>query len=137
MDELIDYVTESPENTNPNVVRSLVSQISTGSESGDLFMITLTSDGNNEHPTSDKTVREIINAAEAGMMVFAKWKNEGQDTTYIYTFLVASYSNTNVVMRELTLGATFIASYENLDDYPVFEFVDDPVENDSEPNDVE
>lgn len=66
MDELINYVTESPENTNPNVVRSLLSQIPTSGNSGEIFVIKGTleyfEEEDEEYIVSNKTFREISDA---------------------------------------------------------------------------
>lgn len=124
MDELIDYVTESPENTNPNVVRSLASQIPAGGGNSEIFVVNLTYDESIAKFISDKTAREVINAAEAGMMVFVKWKYKNQygESTF-YTYLLTSYSDTIINILDLR-GGNYQAYYENLDDYLVFDFSD-------------
>jgi hypothetical protein len=112
--------------TGVQTVSEALDKLPAGGGSGGVFVITFTSDEDNIYQlTSDKTVREIINAAEAGMVVFGKWKYEDQyDLTMSYTYLLRSYSDTEVGFRDLILNANTNASYENLDDYLVIDIGD-------------
>lgn len=71
IDEIVDYATKSPENTNPAVLRSMLSQLN-GGGSGDVFWVTFKWDANAGKVVSDKTAEEIYNAAMAGQCVRGK-----------------------------------------------------------------
>ena len=79
MDEIINYTNNSPENTNPNVLRGLLGNMNISqneSEGGsDIFVVNMTftfDESNNTVITSDKTVDEIRAAASAGKTVMGK-----------------------------------------------------------------
>ena len=71
MEEIINSVMQSPENTNPNVLRGQLSKIADSSDSGTLVVhATATDDGyGNTIYTLDKTAAEIIAAARVGYVV--------------------------------------------------------------------
>ena len=68
MDELVNYVTETPENTNPNVVRSLASQITTSGNSG-ILIVNVLYDYSTTKYTLDRTFREIAEAIKTGPII--------------------------------------------------------------------
>ena len=79
MDEIINYTNNSPENTNPNVLRGLLGNMNISqneSEGGsDIFVVNMTftfDESNNTVITSDKTVDEIRAAASAGKTIMGK-----------------------------------------------------------------
>lgn len=111
--------------TGVQTVSEALDKMPAGGGSGGIFMIGFTYDESNNQLTSDKTAREIINAAEAGMMVFGKWKYESQyDGSVFYIYLLISYSDTKVSFRELTYSGHMDGYYENLDDYLVVDLGD-------------
>lgn len=67
IDEIVDYATKSPENTNPAVLRSMLSQLNGGSGGVQVFIVSVTEDG--VIWTCDKTWREIADAYDGGKMV--------------------------------------------------------------------
>lgn len=70
IDEIVDYATKSPENTNPAVLRSMLGQLSGGgSGGGGVMAIT----------TMTTTWQEVKDALEAGKVVVYVTKNSGTD----------------------------------------------------------
>lgn len=113
--------------TSVQTVSEALDKLSTGGAGG-IFMITLqlsadTAPNDSVVLISDKTVREIINASEAGMMVFASFKCEDPVMVpypTIATFVLRSYTNTWMEILSVTDSSSFEAEYDNLDTYPVF-----------------
>ena len=64
-EKIVDYVMETPGNTNPNVLRSLLDD---GSSSNN-FIVTLTPTAQDYSGTMNKTETEISDAYEAGQQV--------------------------------------------------------------------
>lgn len=54
-EEIFDYVMESPENTNPAILRSMLNELSSGSGGGGIFPVEI----NDEFTIADKTSAEI------------------------------------------------------------------------------
>ena len=109
--------------TGVQTVSEALDKLPAGGGSGGIFLITLTPNESFELLTSDKTAREIINAAEAGMMVFASYKDEslaGAPYPIISTFVLVSYTDTWMQIRDLIDSSNVEAEYDNLDTYPVF-----------------
>ena len=84
MEEIINNVMQSPENTNPNVLRSQLQNIEGGSGGGGVFVVTF--DANNwelKNPviTADKTITEIRNAIEQNAPIIAK---DTESTTHYF-----------------------------------------------------
>ncbi len=85
MDEIINYVTNTPENTNPNVLKSMLTGISS---SGGYTPFIITYDGE----SFDKTFEEIITAKNAKIPIYFIDMNEyGDDGTPFPVFKVVYY----------------------------------------------
>ena len=72
-DTILNYVTETPGNTNRAVLGSMLDSIGGGGES-EMFMVTITPDSNIGSVTSgtmDKTYDEIVEANESGKFIIA------------------------------------------------------------------
>ena len=79
-EEIISYVMKTPENTNPNVLRSLLDS----EASSNKFIVTLTPTAADFSGTMDKTANEITAAYEAGQeIVFNVVGFPGFDHVYI------------------------------------------------------
>ena len=67
MDEVINYVMETPGNTNPNVLRGMLNN-SSGSNDG-IFRATFSGLTSDNTASCDKTSEEFIAAYEAGKLI--------------------------------------------------------------------
>ena len=67
-EDIIDYVMKTPENTNPNILRSLLDSEANNNK----FIVTLTPTAEDFSGTMDKTVAEINAAYEAGQEIWFK-----------------------------------------------------------------
>lgn len=93
INEIIDYVTHSPENTNPNVLKSMLGDISLGGQSSDLTCIPLELTPTETEVKLNKTWNEIYEAPETTIYyifmdntLFIAFAFE-QNGTYIVQFL--------------------------------------------------
>ena len=71
--DILNYVTETPGNTNRAVLSGMLDSMSGGGES-EMFMVTITPDshiGSVTSGTMDKTYDEIVEANESGKFIFA------------------------------------------------------------------
>ena len=114
MEEIINSVTQSPENTNPNVLRSQLQNIGEGSGgSGGVYAVTMEQiDGKF---TLNKTVQEIITACQK-KTVLLNYEDSGQA-------IYAPLAYINITSRG-TANATFGAlsfSADTVNDYPVIQ----------------
>lgn len=74
-DEIFDYVMNSPEDTNPSVLRSMLNDLEAPMQ--EKFIITLTKEDWYEDPwTSDKTFSEIKEAYEQNKQIFVYARNQ-------------------------------------------------------------
>ena len=101
MDEIINYVMTNPENTNPNILRSMLENYGGG---GGLFVVNVIPDETDESGETyiaDKTAKECYDAFMAGMNVYCYYDmsyfpindvafNDDSYTYYVY------FSNVNV-----------------------------------------
>lgn len=114
IDEVFGYVMNSPENTNPSVLRSLLNNIE---EKDENFLIEIELDGTEdlEYPTvtCDKTEEEITDAFENGKKVYItyKWKGTtGLSHQYDHlidnTFLLTEFGGEDVwyLFRHISAG---------------------------------
>ncbi len=69
-DEIFDYVMNSPENTNPSILKSLLNDLEVPMQ--EQFIITLTPDDNMEVWTSDKSFSEIAEAYNQNKNIFVR-----------------------------------------------------------------
>lgn len=74
MDEVINYVMETPGNTNPNVLRGMLENINTSGSTP--FWVNFTVNARGGTATSDKTIEEIRAAIDSGLLVCAKAVSE-------------------------------------------------------------
>lgn len=96
IDEIVDYATNSPENTNPAVLRSMLSQLNSGS---DVMWVTLTVNHDTDTYSVDKTNAEILNAVNSGKMVFCK---DGSGGDRIITIFSLAYSDSTLASFSTT-----------------------------------
>lgn len=85
MEEIINSVMQSPENTNPNVLRSQLNTIqgsgSSGGSGSELVYATITQVDENTW-TCDKTGTELAIAASEGKNVYAIFSNKRHELDY-------------------------------------------------------
>lgn len=117
MDELVNYVTESPENTNPNVVRSLASQMTTGGSSG--VFIVYANEG-----VLDRTLREIQQAVATSPVIIHSVTDASREEDLM--LIIKDYIVNEVRSGEggYRVDAQNMDGYyktSNLDDYPIYE----------------
>ena len=69
IDEIVDYATKSPENTNPAVLRSMLGQLSGGGTSGLVVTMTIEPSSLGPRLVGDKTYGEVYDALTAAKQV--------------------------------------------------------------------
>lgn len=90
MDEIIQYIVESPENTNPNVMRSLLSKVE-GSESSVDIPIMVVNIVNDKVIFIDRSASEMIEFFENGGVILTPVENKyyqilvNSDSATLYT----------------------------------------------------
>lgn len=103
IDEVFNYVMNSPENTNPSVLQSLLNNIE---EKDGIFLIEVELDGTDDRewptPTCDKTAEEITDAFRSGKKVYITYRkkgdlNEQYDQLINNTFLLTEVGGENSV----------------------------------------
>lgn len=80
-EKIFEYVTNSPENTNPAVLRSLLNSLDGGGGSNAPFVVTITA--TRESVTADKTYAEIAAALEDNQRILLNWINS--NSGYAFT----------------------------------------------------
>ena len=80
--EIFDYVMNSPENTNPAVLGSMLNNLESGGDTGDPLIVTFSGEYGN---SCDKTFAEIKSAFESGRRVYATLSNVSGDIPSSYT----------------------------------------------------
>ena len=90
-EDIIDYVMESPDNTNPNVLRGLLDQ-----NSGNTGGILVIQDNNG---TLNKTGNEILEALQAGKICYVY---KASDTSFVRTGFVSQYYSGSGYTFEVT-----------------------------------
>ena len=131
MDEIINYVNNSPENTNPNVLRGMLNnmdssqQSSGGSSGGGIFFVTVTGGWDNDEfaGTSDKSVSEIISAWAAGNLPVLGVVSEGTldpGPYFVYLYggdepVILGFKSLSGVYMEIggADGKTVVGGYES------------------------
>ena len=85
MDEVINYVMETPGNTNPNVLRSMLNN-SSGSSDG-IFKATFSGLTSNDNASCDKTFEEFLAAYEAGKLIKIYYQDDesGQTSELLFS----------------------------------------------------
>lgn len=106
MEEIINYLNKTPENTNPNVLKDMVSSgSSSGSNSGNLFLVTMDVDSGE----SDKTFQETYDAFIGGENVIIYDEALG----YYNTIISAMLSEENTTYGFITSNSMYVASSSN------------------------
>lgn len=102
IDEIINYVSETPENTNNRILRPMLERLgnsSSGSTGGGGVMIArLISDNSTDRATLDKTFQEMYNAVISGSPV------------YIYND-VSNSEPTTTISEDFDLGPATLRSW--------------------------
>lgn len=115
MEEIINSVMQSPENTNPNVLRSQLQGISGGS-SGGVFVVNITGDSPS-HAAFDKTASEVF-AAKQTMPVVVTMTFNG--ATVFGDLVIAVKQETNYTFFAYVGGTDLNKFTATSDDsYPV------------------
>ena len=108
MEEIINYLNKTPENTNPNVLRDMVSSgSSSGSNSGNLFLVTMDADSGE----SDKTFQETYDAFIGGENVIIYWPLDNFYETI--TGIMIDEDNNIFMLKGTNNSSMYIASTKN------------------------
>ena len=106
-EEIFEYVTNSPENTNPAVLRSLLNSLDSGGGSNAPFVVTITA--TSESVTADKTFAEITAALEANRRILMNFVNNNSGYSFQSSDNIPlAYSHT---YPGGNAGYTFVVSY--------------------------
>ena len=126
IDEIIKYAFSSPENTNPNVLRSMLSQISTSaaepSGSGDTVQ-TMKVEINNG--TLNKTWQEMYDAYLAGAIIYAE---SAGDKGYFTNFFMGDDPEEYGLALVVSTSQIFWYIANTASDYPIEEIIEDSQE---------
>lgn len=93
-EEILDYILQTPENTNRRVLSDMLDEFSSGGSGGnsDIFIVTYTDDENDEGTlTCDKTLAEITAAMEAGKIIIAKEYEVGGNNGAYLTYSLGHF----------------------------------------------
>ena len=107
-EEIFNYVMETPGNTNPNVLRSLLDN------SSNKYIVTLTPTSEDFSGTMDKTVAEMTEAYNAGMqivwrVILAVNAYVDVDVTAVMTNVDYDYPSFNAFVIEINSGVLVYA----------------------------
>ena len=92
-EEIFNYVTTTPENTNPAVVRSLLNNLETGRGTFDPLVIEIEyGSADPTHISTTTTCGELKEAAAANKPVFV---------SLLYTYALGSYTRLNLINGEV------------------------------------
>lgn len=131
-EEIFEYVTETPENTNPAVLRSMLNELSGGGSGGaGLFVVNIQYNDSTGEYEVDKTLEEIkaaylrndaIVGVYAGQTVFAApyLEGEGEEEYFSVDFTFVGYSGkigdesvlTGIVKTNIFIDAESITGSE-------------------------
>lgn len=117
IDEIINYVFSSPENTNPNVLHSMLSSLSGGAaeSSGSESDVQLMKVEIDDNGILNKTWQEMYDAALAGAIIYTE--DEG-DKCYFMNFAVSDNSESYVVVLVTSTNQTIWFSTDTASGYP-------------------
>ncbi len=120
INDVFNYVMESPDNTNPNVLRSMLNSLESGGGGASALFITVTQtkEGTSTTETWDKTAGEIMDA-----MPFAYLR---MDDNGIVAFLPVQYSggigyawsDEDGFVAQCSEGASHYVTAATRNDYP-------------------
>ena len=79
INDVFNYVMDTPDNTNPNVLRSMLNSLEGGGSGGGTLKVTITSEEVSDGTkfTMDKTWQEIANAFNSGNMPYFILTDDG------------------------------------------------------------
>ena len=76
-EEIIEYVMETPENTNPNVLEGMLDELVNSSGGGSMpFYVTFSGDSSDSTAACDKTFAEVKEAYDAGKVIIIRYLNK-------------------------------------------------------------
>lgn len=116
MDEIIDYVVETPQNTNPNILRGMLQNLGGGGSND--FVLTVIRDNEQEQYRFDKTPEETYAVYETGKNMTIKlvvdsqischpiigYMEMGSGTAAVGYFLFEQFNyneSTSLIVREI------------------------------------
>lgn len=112
---IIDYIMETPGNTNPAILSQMIDEIS-GGENNNMFIIKITKNDNNKQ-VSNKTWAEIIDALNQEKMVYYiyDWNDEYNDIDYGFINSSSYYGDNDEMLYTVSLssGTTLYTDSEN------------------------
>ena len=119
-DEIVEYATHSPENTNPAVLRDMLGQLSGGGGAGLIINIT------EKQPSvyiMDKTAIEIVAAIKAGTQIQAIWPNTEWIEDEIST-ITGIKGNISYDTQEIDSYSIYVARGESIKQFSASEYSD-------------
>lgn len=117
IDDVFNYVMNTPDNTNPNVLRSMLNNLEGGGGGGVLVVtVTIVEDpGGGQRLVCDKTTGQIINAIQTGGAVFSF---EAGGRSQLASFTLATFDGEIYELYAGTGVPMIIFHASSLDDYP-------------------
>ena len=115
--DIIDYIMDSPENTNPAILNQMIDEVS-GGGSNNIFIIKITKNDNDKQ-VSNKTWAEIIDALNQEKIVYYiyDWNDEYNDVDYGF-INSSSYSEDGDNLYTVNLSSGTVLSTESKNGYP-------------------
>ena len=90
-DEIIGYVLNTPNNTNPNVLRDMLNEQGGSGGGADFFVVNFTDGSDQSKKESDKSAEEIIEAIEAGAAPIGHFMLRADDMLLVSEWCLISY----------------------------------------------
>lgn len=91
-DEIIGYVLNTPNNTNPNVLRDMLNEQGGSGGGVDFFVVNFTMNENDQNKVeSDKSAEEIIEAIEAGAAPIGHYTVGTSESLLVSEWCLISY----------------------------------------------
>ena len=119
MDEIINYAINSPENTNPNVLKSMLSSLNVGGgQSNDVEIIKFHIDEENK---LDLTWQEIKDALDREAILLNKTEDG-------YGIIIGAFSDENTYVVGISLDGTEYFTTDSTNGYPILTTSDLPPE---------
>ena len=114
-EDILDYVMNTPNNTNRMVLSDMLDEFNSGSGGG-VFLIV---EGNNY--TLNKTWKEIYDAATSGLVPIIQYYDP--TTKYVWTVLVENIQKfgSEYKIDAISAGSSHVYSTDSEDGYPVHE----------------
>lgn len=95
MEEIINYAINTPENTNPNILRSML-QTASNSSSGGVAFVTVSYDEATDTEYIDKSYNELVNLVlvEKKLVVCLNvWYETGEEPTQVYVYMLGDFGH--------------------------------------------